>query len=52
MAWNGMDRIKHLIVVIMENRSFDNLLGFLYADQKNEPLIRSYLITTFNGLNS
>jgi phospholipase C len=37
MACDGMDRIKHLIVVMMENRSFDNLLGFLYADQNNEP---------------
>ncbi len=26
MADNAMDRIKHLVVVMMENRSFDNLV--------------------------
>jgi phospholipase C len=31
MADNAMDRIKHLVVVMMENQSFDNLMGFLYA---------------------
>ncbi len=35
MAGDGMDRIKHVVVVMMENRSFDNLLGFLYADVNN-----------------
>lgn len=34
-----MDPIKHLVVVMMENRSFDNLLGFLYAGQNNVPPI-------------
>ncbi len=37
MVGDGMDRIKHLVVVMMENRSFDNLLGFLYADLNNAP---------------
>ena len=39
MAGDGMDRIKHLVVVMMENRSFDNLLGFLYAHVNNRPPI-------------
>ncbi len=39
MAGDGMDAIKHLVVVMMENRSFDNLLGFLYADVHNRPPI-------------
>src|SRR6266851_6719302 len=39
MAGDGMDRIKHLVVLMMENRSFDNLLGFLYADVSNGPPI-------------
>jgi phospholipase C len=39
MADNAMDQIKHLVVVMMENRSFDNLLGFLYADANNNPPI-------------
>ncbi len=37
MADNAMDQIKHLVVVMMENRSFDNLAGFLYAKDKNVP---------------
>src|SRR5437867_105395 len=37
MADNAMDQIKHLVVVMMENRSFDNLAGFLYTKEKNVP---------------
>ena len=29
MAGDGMNRIKHVVVVMMENRSFDNVLGYL-----------------------
>jgi phospholipase C len=55
MANNAMDQIKHLVVVMMENRSFDNLLGFLYADVNNQPPINipappSGAQTTFDGL--
>jgi phospholipase C len=39
MADNAMAQIKHLVVVMMENRSFDNLLGFLFAKQNNIPPI-------------
>lgn len=39
MPGNAMDQVKHLVVVMMENRSFDNLLGFLYAKQNNVPPI-------------
>ena len=39
MAANVMAQVEHLIVVMMENRSFDNLLGFLYAKQDNIPPI-------------
>lgn len=39
MADNAMDRIKHLVGVMMENRSFDNLMGFLYAKENNVPPI-------------
>jgi phospholipase C len=50
-----MDRIKHVVVVMMENRSFDNLLGFLYADVNNQPPINIPAPppgeqTTFDGL--
>ena len=55
MAGGGMDRIKHLVVVMMENRSFDNLLGFLYADANNRPPINIPAASpggqpTFDGL--
>ena len=29
------DRIRHVVVLMMENRSIDNLLGYLYADDGN-----------------
>jgi phospholipase C len=35
MASDGLSRIDHFVVVMLENRSFDNLLGFLYADRNN-----------------
>ena len=28
--------IDHIVVVMLENRSFDNMLGFLYADAGNK----------------
>lgn len=28
----ALDRIDHVVVLMLENRSFDNLLGWLYAD--------------------
>jgi phospholipase C len=34
MALKG---IEHVVVVMMENRSFDNLLGWLYDNQSNPP---------------
>jgi phospholipase C len=55
MANNAMEQIKHLVVVMMENRSFDNLLGFLYVDVNNQPPINipappAGAQTTFDGL--
>src|SRR5689334_10421186 len=31
----GLSAINHFVVVMLENRSFDNMLGFLYEDQNN-----------------
>jgi len=31
-----MDQIEHVVVLMMENRSFDNLLGWLYAKEGNK----------------
>ena len=33
----GMDAIEHVVVLMLENRSFDNLLGWLHADSGNRP---------------
>jgi phospholipase C len=32
-----LPQIEHVVVLMMENRSLDNLLGFLYTDQHNQP---------------
>ena len=32
-------KIQHIVVVMLENRSFDNMLGFLYADTGNMPTL-------------
>ena len=33
------ERIEHIVVVMLENRSFDNVFGWLYdsANQRSEP---------------
>ncbi|TCP59620.1 phospholipase C [Tumebacillus sp. BK434] len=33
---NALEKIEHLVVLMLENRSFDNLAGWLY-DKKNPP---------------
>src|SRR5262249_18362689 len=35
MSGENLFKIDKLLVVMLENRSFDNLLGFLYQDRKN-----------------
>jgi phospholipase C len=42
----ALSSIDHIVVVMLENRSFDNLLGFLYADAGN----KSPLGHDFDGL--
>lgn len=43
--------IKHLVVVMFENRSFDNLLGYAYAPNNLPPHnLPPQSPTTFNGL--
>ena len=48
----GMENIEHVVVVMMENRSFDNLLGWLYDNQTDPPPfnIPPQSPTTFDGL--
>ena len=33
----GMANIQHFVVVMLENRSFDNMVGWLYWSQGNRP---------------
>lgn len=49
-----MENIEHIVVVMMENRSFDNLLGWLYDDQTDPPPfnIPPQSPTTFEGLSA
>jgi phospholipase C len=35
MATTGLQNIKHIVVLMLENRSFDMMLGFLYEDRQN-----------------
>ena len=35
---NQLGRIEHIVQVMLENRSFDQMLGFLYADRNNVSL--------------
>jgi phospholipase C len=56
MPVDWKDKFEHLVVVMMENRSFDNLLGFLYADLNNQPPINLPALsvagqTCFDGLS-
>ncbi|WP_423184677.1 alkaline phosphatase family protein [Arthrobacter sp. NyZ413] len=35
MAAQGLGAVEHIVVLMLENRSFDHMLGFLYADAGN-----------------
>ena len=32
---NGLSSVEHIVVLMLENRSFDHMLGFLYSDINN-----------------
>ncbi len=48
----SLDKIKHIVVLMMENRSLDNMLGYLYADVNNKPrhIIPSGSSPLYDGL--
>jgi phospholipase C len=48
----GTARVAHVVVVMLENRSFDSLLGWLYTDKGNRPVhnIPAQSNPTFDGL--
>ena len=45
-----LPQIKHMVVLMLENRSFDNLLGWLYDDDTPECYIPTTTAHEFNGL--
>jgi phospholipase C len=48
----GLMQISHIVVLMLENHSFDHMLGFLYATQANEsPLGQPYEGLTGNEYN-
>ena len=34
-AANGLSSVEHIVLLMLENRSFDHMLGFLYTDRGN-----------------
>lgn len=48
---NGLENIKHIIVLMFENRSFDNVLGWLYDSQNAPPFNQVPAGQSFEGLN-
>ncbi len=45
------DKIKHIVVLMLENRSFDNVLGRLYApDNRPQRNIPRENLPYFDGL--
>ena len=50
----GIENIEHVVVVMFENRSFDNLLGWLYDNASNPPKfnIPAQDPPTFDGLQA
>ncbi|NPE56555.1 phosphoesterase [Dickeya dadantii] len=52
MANSGLSNIEHIVVLMLENRSFDHMLGFLYADRNNlSPLGHPFAGLTGNETN-
>ncbi len=50
MAQNNLDKIEHIVVLMMENRSFDNVLGWLY-DLENKPPFNKTPNKEYYGVN-
>ena len=52
----GMELVRHLVVLMLENRSFDNMVGYVYAGDGNRPPINipqpaESSPTTYDGLS-
>lgn len=47
----NLKKIDHIVVLMMENRSFDNLLGWLYDPDNDPPFNRVPRCQPFNGVS-
>lgn len=50
-AANALDRIDHIVVLMLENRSFDNVLGWLYDPENKPPFDKVPPGQTFEGVS-
>ena len=51
MGGRQLAAIEHIVVLMLENRSFDHMLGFLYEDRGNDsPAGRSVRRTHRQGV--
>src|ERR1043165_7305037 len=46
----GRGSIEHIVVLMLENRSFDSLLGYLYERTEPARFVPSYRHEPFNGV--
>ncbi|NKI72895.1 phosphoesterase [Dickeya sp. CFBP 2040] len=52
MINTGLSNIEHIVILMLENRSFDHMLGFLYTDKNNlSPLGHPFAGLTGNETN-
>jgi phospholipase C len=51
VAPEKLDRIEHIVVLQLENRSFDHMLGYLALPGNQLPVNQREFDTTVNGLN-
>jgi len=51
MSSNGLENIEHIVVLMFENRSFDNVLGWLYDSQNAPPFNQVPSGQSFEGLD-
>lgn len=48
----GLDKFSHVVVLMMENRSFDNLLGYLYTPQNPPPNNQPFEGVAYHNLSN
>jgi phospholipase C len=51
-AANQLGSVEHIVVLVLENRSFDHMLGFLYADSGNVSPVTKHAFEGLTGQES